>query len=132
MADNFVDVIEAQKALKQAQKNISKVQNKALEEAEKLIADKLKENTPVWNGSKSQGKRGAYMLEHAKDHIVYSKVKNGMAEVGFDDEVAWRVHFVEFGTIKQLPKAFVQKTQIQVEQEVIDLIGKIIGEALNQ
>lgn len=46
-----------------------------------------------------------------KDHVVYSKptVNKPVSEVGFDKQVAWRAHFVEFGTIKQPPQAFIQK-----------------------
>lgn len=126
----FVDTSEAQIALKKIQKQLNKAEKRAVEEARDLIASKLKDNTPVWDGKKYNGSRGNYMQEHAKDHVTYSKVKDGSAEVGYDDDVAWRVHFLEFGTIKQLPQGFVQKTQIQIEQEVIELMEKVIREAL--
>jgi HK97 gp10 family phage protein len=126
----FVDTSEAQIALKKIQKQLNKAEKRAVEEARDLIASKLKANTPVWDGKKYNGSRGNYMQEHAKDHVTYSKVKDGSAEVGYDDDVAWRVHFLEFGTVKQLPQGFVQKTQIQIEQEVIELMEKVIREAL--
>lgn len=126
----FMDTSEAQIALKKIQKQLNKAEKRAVEEARDLIASKLKANTPVWDGKKYNGSRGNYMQEHAKDHVTYSKVKDGSAEVGYDDDVAWRVHFLEFGTVKQLPQGFVQKTQIQIEQEVIELMEKVIREAL--
>lgn len=126
----FADSSEAQIALKKVQKQLNKAEKRAVEEARDLIVSKLKANTPVWDGKKYNGKRGNYMQKHAKDHVTYSKVKEGSAEVGFDDDVAWRVHFIEFGTVRQLPKGFVQKTQIQIEQEVIELMENILKEAL--
>ena len=59
-----------------------------------------------------------------KDHVVYSKptVNKPVSEVGFDKQVAWRAHFVEFGTIKQPPQAFIQKTMRDIENKVADII----------
>lgn len=125
-----VDISEVTQALKKIKGNYSKAEKYAVEQARDFIAKELEANTPVWNGKKSNGKRGSYMQEHAKNHVTYSKAKDGSAEVGYDDEVAWRVHFIEFGTFKQKPQAFVQKTQIQVEQEVIKIMSDIMKEAL--
>ncbi|MDT2526029.1 HK97-gp10 family putative phage morphogenesis protein, partial [Enterococcus raffinosus] len=44
-------------------------------------------------------------------------------DVGYDDEVAWRIHFVEFGSIKQPPQGIVQKTQRQIENQVTEIIA---------
>ncbi|EPI2235535.1 HK97-gp10 family putative phage morphogenesis protein [Enterococcus hirae] len=33
------------------------------------------------------------------------------------------MHFIEFGTIKQRPKGFVQKTQKQIEKQVTQIIA---------
>lgn len=109
------------------QKKLRKSEKQAIDEATDFIAKKLEENTPVFSGKKYNGKRGEYMQEHAKDNIVKSTAKDGYAEVGFNDSVSWRVHFTEFGTIKQRPQGFVQKTEKQVEQEVIEIISKVLG-----
>lgn len=116
----YVDTSEVANGLKKIQKSIRKAEKEALTEAANHVANKLEQNTP-------KSKDGT---DHAKDHVVQSTVKDGMAEVGFDKEVAWRMHFVEFGTIKQRPQGFVQKTQTQVEQEVVEIITKALGGAL--
>lgn len=118
-----VDTSEVFKAFRQLETNIKRVENPALRKAASYAQDKLKQNTPHWNGKKSNGKRGAYMQEHATDHIVTGSVKNGAIDVGYDKEVSWRVHFIEFGTIKQKPQAAVQKTQKQIENEVTNIIA---------
>lgn len=118
-----VDTSEVFKAFRQLETNVKRVENPALRKAASYAQDKLKQNTPYWSGKKSNGKRGAYMQEHAKDHVIAGSVKNGTIDVGYDKEVAWRMHFIEFGTIKQKPKGFVQKTQKQIENEVTNIIA---------
>ncbi len=125
-----VDITPVQQAVKQLGDKFSRVENKAVNEAAGVVANRLEMNTPVWEGVKSAGSKGDYMLEHAKDHIVQSKAKDGYAEVGFDKEVGWRIHFVEFGTINQRPNSFVEMTQEQVNDEVIEIIARNVKEAL--
>ncbi|MGL9912621.1 HK97-gp10 family putative phage morphogenesis protein [Enterococcus sp. DIV0213h] len=116
----YIDSSEVTNGIKKVQKTIRKAEKEAITEATKLVANQLEKNTP-------KSKEGT---DHAKNHVVKSGVKDGMAEVGFDKEVAWRIHFIEFGTIKQRPQGFVQKTQTQVEQEVVEIITKALGGAL--
>ena len=118
-----VDSSEVIKAFKVLKANVKRVENPALRKAGEYAQDKLQANTPYYTGKKSSGKRGSYMKEHAKDHVVTSNVKEGLIEVGYDKEVAWRMHFIEFGTIKQQPQGFVQKTQKQIESQVTDIIA---------
>lgn len=118
-----VDASEVFKALRQLETNVKRVENPALRKAASYAQDKLKQNTPYWTGKKSNSKRGAYMQEHAKNHVVTGSVRNGTIDVGYDKEVSWRIHFIEFGTIKQKPKGFVQKTQKQIENEVTNIIA---------
>ena len=116
----YVDTSEVANGLKKIQKSIRKAEKTAITEAANHVANQLEKNTP-------KSKDGT---DHAKDHVIQSTVKDGMAEVGFDKEVAWRMGFVEWGTIKQPPQGFVQKTQTQVEQEVVEIIAKALGGAL--
>ena len=116
----YIDSSDVTKGLKKVQQSIRKAEKEALKEAANHVANQLEKNTPKSKDGK----------DHAKDHVIQSGVKDGMAEVGFDKEVGWRMHFVEFGTIKQRPQGFVQKTQSQVEQEVIEIITKALGGAL--
>lgn len=118
-----VDTSEVFKAFRQLETNVKRVENPALRKAAAYAQDKLVQNTPYWSSKKSSGKRGAYMQEHAKNHVVTGSVKNGTIDVGYDKEVSWRVHFTEFGTIKQKPQAAVKKTQKQIENEVTNIIA---------
>lgn len=118
-----IDSSEVFKALRELKTSVKRVENPALRKAAAYAKPKLEQNTPRWDGKKSNGKRGSYMQEHAKDHVVIGPVSNGNVDVGYDDEVAWRIHFIEFGTIKQRPKGFVQKTQKQIENQVTEIIA---------
>lgn len=125
-----VDSSDALQALKKLSSDIKKVETPALRAAAQHATVVLTRNTPVWSGKKSGGKRGSYMKEHAKDHVVVGNVKDGTIDVGYDKDVSWRMHFIEFGTIKQKPQAFVQKTQAQIEDEVTEIIAKEIRKRL--
>lgn len=127
MSKNYVDFSEAYKAINKTKRSTESVAAKGVNEAALYAQRILSNNTPTYNTHTSD-------RVHAKDHTIIKKAtKNNLnAEVGFDKEVAWRVHFVEFGTIKQKPNAFIQKTMKQVENEVQTIIYKHMKEALNQ
>ena len=121
---NYVDFKEAYKYLKNVDKRIVDAQLKSTELAAEYAAKYMKQKTPVSADNKV----------HAKDHIVYSKPNknNPVAEVGFDKEVAWRVHFVEYGTIKQRPQPFMQQTMKDIESKVASIIQNEMRRRLNQ
>lgn len=97
-----------------------KIENLAVGKAVELVVEELEERTPK---SKSSH-------EHAKNNVVYTQPKNGESFVGYNKEVAWRMHFLEFGTIKQTPKAIVQRTMREMEEAVIDLMAEVIRKEL--
>lgn len=114
MKKNYVDFSSVYKALGKTEKQFEKAAVKAVEVAGEYASKQLKTKTPIDYDTKT----------HMKDHIVYSKptVNKPVSEVGFDKQVAWRAHFVEFGTIKQPPQAFIQKTLKDIESKVADII----------
>lgn len=118
-----IDSSEAFKALRQLKTIVKRAETPALRKAAAYAKPKLEQNTAYWDGKKSNGKRGSYMQEHARDHVVIGPVKDGNIDVGYDDVVAWRVHFTEFGTIKQPPQGTVQKTQKQIEDQITRIIA---------
>ena len=133
MDSNYTDVSEVIKALQKTTKNIDLKVNKAINDATPVAKRVLIKNTPYWDGTKYLDQnRGSYTKEHMKDHIVYSKARQGQAEVGFDDVVAWRAHFTNFGTIKQRPQAFIQKTIKEIEQEVSNVIQQTLIKELRK
>ena len=102
MVKNYVDFSSAYKAIGKTEKELEKAMIKSVEAAGEYASNQLKTKTPIDYDTKT----------HMKDHVVYSKptANKPVSEVGFDKQVAWRAHFVEFGTIKQDPQAFIQKT----------------------
>jgi HK97 gp10 family phage protein len=114
MKKNYVDFSSAYKALGKTEKELEKSMLKSVEVAGEYASKQLKTKTPIDYDTKT----------HMRDHIVYSKptVNKPVSEVGFDKQVAWRAHFVEFGTIKQRPQSFIQKTMRDIESKVADII----------
>lgn len=114
MKKNYVDFSSAYKAIGKTEKELEKAMVKSVEAAGEYASKQLKTKTPIDYDTKT----------HMKDHVVYSKptAKKPVSEVGFDKKVAWRAHFVEFGTIKQDPQAFIQNTLQDIESKVADII----------
>lgn len=114
MKKNYVDFSSAYNAIGKTEKELEKSAVKAVEVAGEYASKQLKTRTPIDYDTKT----------HLKDHVVYSKptATKPVSEVGFDKKVAWRAHFVEFGTIKQDPQAFIQKTLNDIESKVADII----------
>lgn len=114
MKKNYVDFSSAYKAIGKTEKELEKAMIKSVEAAGEYASKQLKTQTPIDYDTKT----------HMKDHVVHSKPtsKKPVSEVGFDKKVAWRAHFVEFGTIKQDPQAFIQKTLQDIESKVADII----------
>lgn len=120
---NDVDMTQIYTALNKLGNKMDRVVNKAVNEATPTAEKTLKKNTPYFDGKKyAQKNKASYSKEHMRDHIISSKASKGYADVGFDDSVSWRVHFVEFGTIKQKPDAFIAKTMKEIESEVSSII----------
>ena len=127
MVKNFVDFSDAYKKIAKTKKSAESVAVRGINIASEYAEKELKRNTPEYNTPTSD-------RIHAKDHTAIKKAtkSNMNAEIGFDKEVAWRMHFVEFGTIRQRPQPFIQKTIKEVEDEVADIIQKYLREALGQ
>lgn len=114
---NYVDFKGVYKELAKLDNNLNKAVSEAISEATVVAAKQLQKNAP--NPSQRKG-------EHIKNKVVYTKPKNNETQVGFHKDVAWRVHFLEFGTIKMRPKPFVNRTMKEVENEVAKIIQNAI------
>lgn len=121
---NYVDFSQAYKAIGKTKKQFEKAELEALTKAGEFAAKELKKNTPIDYDTKT----------HMKDHIVYSKPTKSrpVVEVGFDKEVAWRAHFVEYGTIKQPPQPFMKQTMKDIENQVATIIQNEMRRRLTQ
>lgn len=123
---NYVDFSKAYEQVGKTKKVLEKNQREAITYAGEYAARYLKVKTPR---DKDGGNRA-----HMKDHIVFTKPTNNRpySEVGFDKEVAWRVHFVEFGTIKQKPQGFIERTIKDIENDVANIIQKYMMRGLGK
>lgn len=114
MKKNYVDFSSVYKAIGKTKKQFETAAVKSVEAGGEYAARYLRVKTPVDYNKKT----------HMKDHIVFSKptVNKPISEVGFDKKVAWRAHFVEFGTIKQRPQPFIETTMKDIENKVANII----------
>lgn len=121
---NYVDFSSAYKAIGKTKKQFEKAEVDALTKAGEYAAKELNKRTPIDYDTKT----------HMKNHIVYSKPTKSrpVTEVGFDKEVAWRAHFVEYGTIKQQPQPFMQQTMKDIENQVATIIQNEMRRRLTQ
>jgi HK97 gp10 family phage protein len=98
-----------------------KIINDALKAGAKLIAKGLEEEAPKSNLNE----------EHIKDNIKISKISDdGTITIGFNKKVSWRIHFTEFGTIHQRPNNFIERTEIKLQKEVMEIIEKELKRGL--
>lgn len=103
---------------------------KALRESAVIVQKELEKNTP-----KSLVDHPKH--EHAKPNTKISNVKTNRdtggkyITVGFPKEIKWRIHFVEFGTIRQKPTLFMTKTINNTQSAVMNSIIQQIKKGLN-
>lgn len=102
-------------------KALAKAEKEALEEVAKDVAEKLRSNVP----------KSLADSKHLKNNVVIGKADQyGDVKVGFSKEVSWRVHFVEFGTIYQKPQNFIENTEREIRDTVMQKVQEEITRRL--
>lgn len=121
MANNLNDVQlnGIEENLKRMAMEHKRVMRKALKKGAEMIARRLEQQTPYDDKSGN--------AKHLKDVVVTTNMnQDGEIKIGFGEGESWRVHFVELGTLKQPPQAFIQQTQVQTEQEFWTIVKEIL------
>ena len=132
---NYVDFSQAYKAIGKTKKQFEKAEVEALTKAGEFAAKELEKNVPYWDGKKyARNNWRQYEKKHARDNIVFSKPTKSkpLVEVGFNSDVSWRMHFVEYGTIKQRPQPFMKQTMTDIENQVATIIQNEMRRRLTQ
>ncbi|WP_367387435.1 HK97-gp10 family putative phage morphogenesis protein [Bacillus vallismortis] len=104
---------------KLARKN-TRAAKAAVQAGAQVFAEALERNTPP-------GRDSSHKM-HMKDNVVYSKAKEDgeiYASVGYGKETASRLHFSNFGTIKQPPQHFIERTSNEMEQTVLQIVQQV-------
>lgn len=118
-----IDTSSIDQALRNMGSQEKKVRNKALKKAGNEIASRLRDNTPI--DPRDSNKK------HMKDDIVVSGVDQyGEVTVGFGKETYWRARFVELGTIKQRPQHFIENTEQEMRDKVMEIIREELAKGL--
>lgn len=105
---------ELQRNLVKLQLNNKKAARRAVNRVSELVSDNLRSNTPY----------DADASDHLRDDIkttgITGTAKGEISkDIGFGKKTGWRFHFPEFGTTKQTPQAFAQKTVNQSQPEAL-------------
>ncbi|AVD56213.1 HK97-gp10 family putative phage morphogenesis protein [Heyndrickxia faecalis] len=131
-----VDISGIEAGLRRLAAKEKKVQRAGLKKAAEAIADRLRENTPYYDGKRDGKWKAQRQFEketgsnngdfaHLRDDIKISNMNQfGEVFVGFGKETYWRVHFTEMGTIKQKPQAFIQRTEEEMRRKVMTIMVK--------
>lgn len=108
--------------------------NKALKGSAEIVKKELEKNTP-----KSLIMHPKH--PNARQNVVITNVKTNKdtgskyITVGFSGkqpaDVSWRIHFIEFGTIRQKPQLFMTKTIKNTQEAVKKEIMKQLKKGLN-
>ncbi|MBS5068628.1 HK97 gp10 family phage protein [Lactobacillus rhamnosus] len=102
--------------LNKLQFGVAKEARAAVRDGAQKFADKLKSNTPEWDGETD-------MSGHLKNDIQLSSVRetSGLTEVdvGYGKNTGWRAHFPNSGTSMQDPQHFIEETQEVMRPVVI-------------
>lgn len=128
---NYADFSDAYNALIKIGKNADSITAKALNKAGEIGEQELAKRTPYWDGKKYSRKDQMYKREHMQKNTAMTKATKGKHEVliGYNDQVSWRVHFTELGTMTQRPQHFIEKTIKEVQDEIEKVIIKAMEEA---
>ncbi|NPC94794.1 HK97 gp10 family phage protein [Bacillus sp. WMMC1349] len=92
----------------------------AVQAGAEIFADGLERNTP-------SGRNSSHRM-HMKNNVVYSKPREDgeiYSSVGYGKETASRLHFSNFGTIKQRPQHFIERTTNELTEIVLRKVQEI-------
>ncbi|MDP4146119.1 MAG: hypothetical protein Q8936_16785 [Bacillota bacterium] len=94
-----------------------------IKKTQQLAKDKMRPRVPNSLDNSMSGRKGYRPNGHAKDNIPVSKIKNKKGY--FYGSVGWEtgdtseyfyIKFVNYGTSKMKPKAFIQQTYDEIEK----------------
>ena len=101
--------------------NIETVKEKALKKGAEVIREEMATNAPVLTGN---------LKENIEVSDMKTKNSTEYVEVGPNKD-AFYAKFIEFGTIKQKAKPFIEPAFLAKRREVQVKIAEIVGRAIN-
>lgn len=131
-----VDISGIEVGLRRLAAKEKKVERAGLKKAAEAVAERLKKNTPYYEGPRDGKWRAQRRFEkesgiktgdfaHMRDDIKISRANQfGEVTVGYGKETYWRSHFVELGTIKQKPQGFIQQTEEEMRRQVMAIMTR--------
>ncbi|MCP1124564.1 HK97 gp10 family phage protein [Bacillus sp. 3103sda1] len=122
----FDGIDELEQMFEEIGADIDETDQRALKVGGEIIAEKQRDL--VNRSGKNQ--------PHIEDNIRVSKVKNSeegkFVEVGPNNKVAWRAHFLELGTSKMPAYPFIEKGGDEGEQEAVQAMENVYMDVLDK
>ena len=101
--------------------SVERTKEKALKKGAEVIKEEMITNAPVLTGN---------LKENIEVSDMKTKNSTEYVEVGPNKD-AFYAKFIEFGTIKQKAKPFIEPAFLAKRREALDIISDVIKEAIN-
>lgn len=135
MAVTVTGQLELDKNLKEIAARFPRIRNKALKKAGEAVRLRLAVNTSYnanrksdrkWKAQRQYEKKtgNVTVFPHMRDDVVASNVNSvGELKIGYSEKTYWRAHFPNGGTINQTGTHFMEKTEEEMEAEVMEIMA---------
>lgn len=95
---------------------VQKNARKALKAGTDIFVNQLKSNTPIW---KQEQHDPFHMVDDIKNTGVKQNGGDLTVQIGYGHNTGYRVHFPNNGTSRQSPQHFVEMTQAQTQDQIL-------------
>lgn len=95
---------------------VQKNARKALKAGTEIFVNQLKSNTPIW---KQEQHDSFHMADDIKNTGVKQNGGDLTVQIGYGHNTGYRVHFPNNGTSRQSPQHFVEMTQAQTRDQIL-------------
>lgn len=95
----------------------------ALKSGANLFLNRLKEKTPIWTGEQTDS---MHMVNDITSTSVKQDAGSLMVQIGYGKDTGHRVHFPNNGTSKQSPQHFVEETQAEMHDRILQEFLKFL------
>lgn len=105
----------------------------ALLKAAEVLAEELEANTPKQTARDGQIDRSTRAGHaHLQNNVVFSldEYEEAKVLIGYTEDVAWRAHFPELGTIKQKPQGFMERTTNSSMNKAVKVLERELRKGL--
>ncbi|WEA47285.1 HK97-gp10 family putative phage morphogenesis protein [Priestia aryabhattai] len=98
-----------------------RIQEKALKEGAAILRAEIERRAP----------KSTYNKEHLVEHIIVSKIVNGVIQIGYDKDFFY-AKYLEWGTIHMKAQPFIEPAYLAVKDEIQQVMADVIRNELRR